>query len=105
MRLPILLVPLALAACTPPLPPPTPEPPHIVAPPPDQPAPRADLASCGGDAVAGLIGQNVSALPASGSWGALRIVRPGMMITMDYSAMRLNVNIDGSGTILALSCG
>jgi len=66
---------------------------------------RTDLAPCGGDKVAGLIGGPVSALPPKGGWGALRVLSPGMMMTMDYSDTRLNVNVDGAGVIVDMSCG
>jgi Peptidase inhibitor I78 family len=32
-------------------------------------------------------------------------VRPGMMVTMDYSAARLNVGVDTGDVILTLTCG
>ena len=46
------------------------------------------LARCGGDPVGALMGQPVSAMPASGGWMALRVIEPGMvmfahMILMD----------------------
>ena len=36
---------------------------------------------------------------------ALRWVRPGMMVTMDYREDRLNLHIDAKGKILSASCG
>jgi hypothetical protein len=60
---------------------------------------------CGAAALQGLVGQNLAALPASGPWGALRVIRPGMMVTMDYSETRLNAEVDAAETILALRCG
>lgn len=74
---------------------------------PAEPAPvgRADLASCGGDKVSLLIGQPASVLPATGGWSALRLLRPGQMMTMDYSATRLNVMLDASGIMVDMTCG
>lgn len=69
--------------------------------PPEQP----DLASCGGDAVLPLVGQPVASLPATGGWGALRVIWPGMAVTEDYSESRLNVEVDAGGIIQAVSCG
>lgn len=69
----------------------------------DGPAPVPD--TCGAAGLASYLGQPVSALPAKGLWGSVRIIRPGMMVTMDYSAQRLNAHVDGSGIILALTCG
>ncbi|MGV8985448.1 MAG: I78 family peptidase inhibitor [Cypionkella sp.] len=62
-------------------------------------------ASCGADGLAAYIGRPATSLPASGPWGAVRVIRPGMMVTMDYSATRLNVHVDGAGKILKLTCG
>lgn len=58
--------------------------------------------------VAGLqpyLGRNVADLPQTGPWGTVRVIRPGMGVTMDYSATRLNVQVDEQGTIQELSCG
>lgn len=35
----------------------------------------------------------------------LRLVRPGMMVTMDYRADRLTVHLDDDGKIERISCG
>jgi hypothetical protein len=74
---------------------------------PAEPAPvgRADLAPCGGDRVSLLIGQPATALPATGGWSALRLLRPGQMMTMDHSASRLNVMLDASGIMVDMICG
>ncbi len=84
---------LSMAACVPTLPGGDPTP------------PRADLSQCGGNALYVLVGQPATTLPDRGGWDVLRVIRPGMMVTMDYSATRLNVHVDGAGTILALDCG
>ncbi len=93
--IPLFVLALALAACTMEGPDPQPGP---------EPVPT-DLHTCGGDGLAGLIGQPASALPDHGGWSTLRVIRPGMMVTMDYSASRLNARVDGKDVILALSCG
>ena len=69
------------------------------------PAPLADLSQCGGNALHVLVGPPATTLPDKGGWGTLRVIKPGMMVTMDYSATRLNVHVDGADTILALDCG
>jgi hypothetical protein len=89
---------LALAACEP-MPGPMPHDPGT------GPDPVASLSTCGGDALQTLVGENVSVLPARGGYRSLRIIRPGMMVTMDYSATRLNARVDASGRILSLTCG
>jgi hypothetical protein len=73
-----------------------------------QPSPvpvQADLTSCHAVGLDGLIGSPLRLLPNHGRWSTLRVIRPGMMITMDYSATRLNVRVDGNSIILALNCG
>jgi hypothetical protein len=69
------------------------------------PTPLADLGACGGNPLHVLVGQPATTLPDKGGWTALRVIKPGMMVTMDYSATRLNVRVDGAGRILALDCG
>lgn len=83
---------LALTACLP-------------APPAPAPMPLADLSTCGGNALHVLVGQPATTLPDTGGWGALRVIKPGMMVTMDYSATRLNVRVDAADLILSLDCG
>lgn len=63
------------------------------------------LASCGGDPIVALIGHSVAELPATGDWGALRVIWPGMAVTEDYSESRLNVEVDAQGIIRRVSCG
>jgi hypothetical protein len=65
----------------------------------------AELESCGGAALLPLIGQPVALLPEAGGWSALRVIRPGMAVTMDYSESRLNVELGASDEIVRLSCG
>ena len=70
----------------------------------EPPPPASDLSTCHAVGLEGLIGAPVTLLP-EGSWSTLRVIKPGMMVTMDYSATRLNVRVDGRGTLLALDCG
>ena len=96
--LPALLVGLGmmLAACQP-----VPQ----EAPYPGTPDGRVDLAACGGGPVLALMGQNVSDMPATGGWGTLRVIWPGMAVTEDYSESRLNVDVDVEGRIIGVHCG
>jgi hypothetical protein len=55
--------------------------------------------------VGALIGQPVSAMPATGGWMALRVIEPGMAVTEDYSPSRLNVALDQQGRIVGVACG
>jgi hypothetical protein len=61
--------------------------------------------TCGAETLGAYLGHPVGDLPATGPWGTLRVIRPGMMVTMDYSATRLNARVDPQDKILDLSCG
>lgn len=67
--------------------------------------PQPDLSSCGATGLDGLVGSSVSLLPEDGAWTTLRVIKPGQMVTMDFNAARLNVNVDDAGKVLSLSCG
>ena len=74
----------------------------MVAPPaPNPPQP----ASCGARSLQNLVGLSVRVLPPQGQWSAVRIIRPGDMVTMDYSPSRLNVRVNMADRILELTCG
>ena len=89
----VLLFPITLAACmTEHLPPPLPEPFPIAG-------------DCGAGALSHYVGRPLTDLPALGPSASLRVIRPGMAVTRDYSATRLNAEVDGQGLILRLSCG
>jgi hypothetical protein len=72
---------------------------------PPPPPPQPDLSSCHAVGLDGLIGQPVRLLPKHGAWSSLRVIRPGMMVTMEYSPTRLNARVDSAKTILSLNCG
>lgn len=67
-------------------------------------------ATCRAEAGAGLVGR-----PANAELGAealrltgaarLRWIRPGDMVTMDYSPSRLNLHLDADGRVERLACG
>ena len=67
-------------------------------------APSAEDA-CGAGALAGLVGGPASALDGRTGPGPVRLIRPGMAVTMDYNPLRLNATLDAGGRILRLSCG
>ena len=52
-----------------------------------------------------MIGLPVGALPPKGAWSAMRVIRLGDMVTMDYSTSRLNVTVDDGGRIVQLARG
>lgn len=65
--------------------------------------PPAD--ACGAATLQGLVGQPEGMAAAVKAPGPVRILRPGMAVTMDYSPTRLNIEIGTDGRILRLSCG
>jgi hypothetical protein len=85
-----------LAACTlepPPGPPSGPLPP--------EPAPDA----CGAADLQGLVGQPAAVLAAMTFPAPTRVIRPGMAVTMDYRADRLNIEVNAAELIARVTCG
>lgn len=74
-----------------------------VMPGPPVPVPVTD--SCGATALQPLIGQPVTVLPDAGVWSSIRVIRPGQAVTMDFSATRLNVEVDAAGRMIRIFCG
>lgn len=68
---------------------------------PPEPGPDA----CGASGLQGLVGQPESVLQTMRFSQPLRIIRPGMAVTMDYAPNRLNIELDEFGTISRLRCG
>jgi hypothetical protein len=97
MRMPsaALALALALGACIP-------APPQSAPPPPS--------GQCDAAPAAGLVGREATAeLVAearrlSGARQA-RVIRPGQMVTMEYSADRLNLYLDDRNRVERLACG
>jgi len=93
------IVMAALTACTP-------------VPPAETPAQTTPVAeaNCSAEAAGGLIGKRYSAdavEKARLAAGArtLRIIRPGMAVTMDYRADRLNLDLDDKDVVTRVHCG
>lgn len=65
---------------------------------------------CDAQPVQNLVGQKYSdsvgnyALRRSNS-GSMRLLKPGQVMTMEYNAHRLNIILEGNGSISALRCG
>lgn len=59
--------------------------------------------TCGAVALQNLVGQRAD--PATLPDVPMRIIAPGMAVTMDYNPHRLNVETDSVGIIARLSCG
>lgn len=77
--------------------------------PPQAPAPVPE-ALCNAQPVQTAVGQSStasvveSARARSGARTA-RILRPGQMVTREFDAQRLNLEVDANGRILAVRCG
>lgn len=88
----LLALPVALMGCVP-----EPEPPVT------DPAPVED--ACGASGLQELIGQSAKKLEVMRFAHPVRIIRPGMAVTMDYSAERLNIEVDAAERITRVTCG
>jgi hypothetical protein len=74
------------------------------------PGPKPDAGLCNAAAARGLAG-----LPATEELATealrltnarqVRMIHPGMMVTMDYSADRLNIHVGPDGRVERLACG
>jgi hypothetical protein len=95
LRAALFLLPFVLAACVEGQSPPDPG----VA----EPAPP--IGSCGAGDLQGLVGQPQSVLQTMKFAGPVRIIQPGMAVTMDYSEDRLNILINEAGMIESVTCG
>lgn len=77
---------------------------------PSAPAPAPAPAECNAAAVQAYVGRPWDAgtageLRARSGAAKVRAVRPGQMVTMEFDAARLTVELDASGRIAALRCG
>lgn len=85
MRRFALLLPFAFAACV------------------EEAIPPAE--TCGAAALQDLVGQSETVLQTMKFGTPVRIIHPGMAVTMDYSADRLNIEINEAGMISRVTCG
>jgi len=87
MRLTILAF-VALAAC-------------------EESTPQKDEApnECGAAGYQNLIGQSADIFASMTFPAPMRIIKPGMAVTMDYSPNRLNVELDAQNMIVRFWCG
>lgn len=61
--------------------------------------------TCNATQHADLVGQDATALERVLLMGPVRVIRPGMAVTMDYSAERINFTIDDANRISGITCG
>ncbi len=85
----VLLTPMALMAC-------------VEGPIPVDPAPIEN--ACGAAELQDLVGRDAAVLQTMRFGQTVRIIRPGMAVTEDYSTERLNIEIDARETIVRVSC-
>lgn len=87
----LLALPFALSACV------------VEGTPP--PATMPDPDACGASGLQGLVGQDRRVLGAMTLPEPVRIIEPGMPVTEDFRAERLNVWIATGGRIERVTCG
>ncbi len=73
-------------------------------------APGLEEGSCDAEAAQRFVGQkadetNVKAAVAASGAKAARVIKPDMMVTMDFRGDRLNIRVDDAGRIIAVTCG
>lgn len=61
--------------------------------------------TCNAAQYSDLIGQDATALERVLLMGPVRVIRPDMAVTMDYSAARINFAIDAGNRITGITCG
>jgi len=64
-----------------------------------------EMNSCGAEALQALVGQSETVLEGADLPALVRVIRPGDAVTLDFNPVRLNVELDGDGTITKLYCG
>lgn len=62
-------------------------------------------ASCGAEDLQSLIGQPKAVLDAMRFSQRVRVITPGMAVTMDYAPNRLNIHVSVADIITAVRCG
>jgi hypothetical protein len=90
----VLLICLILAACS-----------DAAVGPTRQPVPPSTEDTCGASPFAGLVGQDATALEKVLILRQVRVIRPGMAVTADYSAERINFEIGADNRIKRIFCG
>ncbi len=67
--------------------------------------PTGESLACGASPDSNLVGQSVDILAAMTFPAPMRVIKPGMAITMDYNPKRLNIDVDDKGIITRVWCG
>ena len=61
--------------------------------------------NCGAEGLQHLVGQPLASFTPPPQAKAVRVIGPGMAVTMDFRPDRLNVEHDKGNTITRISCG
>ncbi len=61
--------------------------------------------TCKAAGLQGMVGQSAGNLRTVPLAGAVRIIPPGALVTQEYDAHRIDVNVDRAGNILRIQCG
>lgn len=77
---------------------------------PDRQMPQPPSGDCGADGLQHIVGAPLTEvlladIRARLGSKPLRIIRPGEMVTMDFSADRLNIDVDNVGRVQRVRCG
>lgn len=72
---------------------------------PEEPPPAALGGTCGAAKWQHLVGQPREAIGQIAHSGPMRVIEPGMAVTMDYASGRMNVTLTEEGRIEAITCG
>jgi hypothetical protein len=98
MRLAAGALVLALQACAQPAAPPPPQRPA---------APEGQCNSAGAEfAIGHVAGEALSSQAATRAGASrVRVLRPGQMVTQEFDASRLNLEVDASGRVVRVRCG
>lgn len=107
----LVLMAIALAGCAERQgPPPVETAPPMMGSRPAGPGAEPQIDSCGLGSIGDLVGKAVTETMAddarkrSGA-RAVRVIRPGTMVTMDFRPDRLNIDVDDKGIVTNLRCG
>ena len=61
--------------------------------------------ACGAAELQTLVGQDEAVLDGMRFSQPIRVIRPGMMVTMEYAEGRLTIEVDEAGVIIGVRCG
>ena len=66
---------------------------------------QMEVAACVAEKYAYVIGRRGDSLLGFWFLGPVRLVPPGVVVTMDYNPTRINLELDAEGVIIGVYCG